>query len=243
MQLSLPLCQLSFLTDVHERLLRVYGPQRDTERHDPTSQLFKAMASSCTRDAVSQAAYERLRKKFAWEDLPDVTPEAVAAVIAAVTRPYEKAIRIIASARIIRAQRGRVGVDFLVNWPTDAAFTWLDRLPGVGSKIAAAVLNFSSLRKPLLVVDRHILRVSKRLGLLPPKADFDRGFRLLMMHVPAHWDADDLYELHWLMKMHGQQICRHHQTACASCAIATLCPSSLARQREAESNQPLLGVS
>ncbi|MEW6454255.1 MAG: endonuclease III [Pseudomonadota bacterium] len=242
MQLSLPLCQSSLLTDVRERLLRVYGPQRDTERHDPTSQLFKAMASSCTRDAVSQAAYERLHEKFAWEDLPVVTQEAVAAVIAAVTRPNEKAIQIVAAARIIRSQRGSVDLDFLVDWPTDAAFAWLDRLPGVGSKIAAAVLNFSSLRKPLLVVDRHILRVSKRLGLLPPKADFDRGFRLLMRHVPAQWDADHLYELHWLMKMHGQQICRHHQTACASCALATLCPSSLSRQRKQESGQPLLSV-
>jgi endonuclease-3 len=68
-----------------------------------------------------------------------------------------------------------------------------------------------------------VLRVSIRLGLLLEKAGYERGFRTLMRLVPDEWDAGDLYELHWLIKMHGQTTCRYKHPACSGCPVAQLC--------------------
>jgi endonuclease III len=227
MQLALPLNDRPALSDIRDRLRAVHGPQRDEQRHDPTSQFVRAMLSSCTQDDVSTEAFKKLCLALpSWDALPGCDPAAVAAIICGVTHAEKKAVQLVSATRIIRAERGSLDLTFLADMPTGAAFSWLRRLPGVGSKIAAVTLNFSTLRKPLLAVDRHVLRVSKRLGLLPPNADFDRGFHLLMQLVPPDWSADELYELHWLLKMHGQTVCRARWVACERCPLVQLCANS-----------------
>jgi hypothetical protein len=100
---------------------------------------------------------------------------------------------------------------------------------------AATTLNFSVLRKPVLSIDIHVLRTSWRLGIVAHAADFDRAFHALMRLVPARWDADDLYELHWLMKLHGQMRCRHHRAICDGCPLAPMCAyRQSARKRRLE---------
>jgi endonuclease III len=188
------------------------------------------MISSCTLDEVSHRAFLQLRAAMpGWDALPDGDPDAIAILIQEATRAPQKAIQLVAATRMIRAQRGRFDLALLADWPMVDALCWLQRLPGVGPKTAAATLNFSTLRKRAFVVDRHVLRVCKRLGLLPITADFERGFRMLMRLMPPDWDADDLYELHWLMKMHGQGTCRHGQPSCHSCPLARLCPRAALR--------------
>jgi endonuclease-3 len=102
---------------------------------------------------------------------------------------------------------------------------WLEELPGVGMRNAATVLNFSKLRKRAFSVDTHQLRVGERLGFLPPGADAARGFATFMRLAPDAWDGDDLYELHWLIKLHGQGRCRHARPVCAGCPLAQICAS------------------
>lgn len=227
MQLSLPLGLHSKLSQVRDRLLHVYGPQRDTVRDDPTSQFFHAIISSKTLDAISNDAFWRLRASLSsWEALPDLERHAVATTIHDVTNALDKADYLIRAGGFIRAYHGRIDLEFLAYWPVGYAFHWLDHLPGAGPKVAAATLNFSSLRKRVFVVDTHVLRTSHRLGLASDPTDFERGYRTLMRLVPDDWDADDLYELHWLIKMHGQGTCRHHRPICAGCRLADLCVHS-----------------
>jgi endonuclease III len=224
MQLSLPFGTPQGLPPIRDRLLAAYGPQSDERRHHPNIQFLKAMISSCTLDAVSDAAFARLKTSlFSLEELVDADPDAIVRIIWDVTYAPDKARRLIEAAGIICRHRGRFDLAFLADWSVENALSWLRKLPGINSKVAAVILNFSSLRKRALVVDRHVLRVSKRLGLLPEKADYERGFRTLMRLVPDEWDADDLYELHWLMKMHGQTTCRDQHPACSRCPVAQLC--------------------
>ena len=82
MQLTLPLGIPSKLLQIRDCLLAMYGPQRDVLRHDPTEQFVKAIISSCTRDMVSGAAFERLRAHLpSWDRLPDVDPSIVGTII------------------------------------------------------------------------------------------------------------------------------------------------------------------
>lgn len=99
----------------------------------------------------------------------------------------------------------------------------LTALPGVGYKIAAATLNFSVLHKRTLPVDTHLLRIGKRIGLLPEGADYAAGYRGYMRLVPDSWDADALFELHWLLKYHGQHTCTAIAPTCGRCVLLDLC--------------------
>ena len=47
-----------------------------------------------------------------------------------------------------------------------------------------------------------------------------------MRLVPNDWDADDLYEFHWLMKGHGQRVCTHTAPDCARCVLQDVCPGA-----------------
>jgi endonuclease-3 len=85
-------------------------------------------------------------------------------------------------------------------------------------------LNFSTLRKRVLVVDCHHFRVAKRLGLLKPNAPFAAAQRVLMnQHIPNDWSAGDLDDHHRLMKLHGQVICLYGRPLCRHCPLQDLC--------------------
>jgi endonuclease-3 len=228
MQLSLWSDDFAMLPRIRDLLLVIYGPQRDRLRLQPTAQFVGAMLSSRTYDSVARAAFERLWLALqSWDLLPQTPPQALLAHIGDVTFALPKARHLVQSSQIIRAQRSRFDIAFLADWRVDDAYLWLVTLPGVGPKVAAATLGFSTLNKRIFVVDTHVLRISKRLGLVSRDADFARGFDSMMGLVPEDWNGFDLYEMHWLMKRHGQTRCHARDPDCGDCPLASLCPTGL----------------
>lgn len=225
MQLSLTLDDRPLLPRVRLRLLARLGPRRDARRRDPVSQLVRSMLGSKTRDEVSRRVFRELRRQYpSWDRLAEASPRAILRIIWPVNLAEPKAEQLPQALRMITACTGRLALDHLAELDEEAAMQWLRRLPGIGSKIAAATLNFSTLRKRALVVDTHLLRLGGRLGLLPLDADYDTGYELLMRQLPDAWDAEDLAELHRLMKLLGQTICTAHAPACGACPLRGLCP-------------------
>lgn len=226
MQPSLAFDSTPILSEIRERLLAVFGPQRDAERNDPLSQFVAAFISSRTHDDVSVHAFQQLRRQYAsWELLARATSAEIETIIRPVTYAEKKAALLPSALRMISARSGALDLHFLIDWDEEMALQWLDGLPGVGPKIAATVLNFSTLRKRTLAVDTHLLRIGKRLRLLSQRADHDSAYGPFMSLVPDAWDADDLYEFHWLMKYLGQRDCTHNLPACSRCPLRDLCPS------------------
>ncbi len=80
--------------------------------------------------------------------------------------------------------RGDFDLDFLGELLVEQAMAWLQRLDGVGLHVAAAVLNFSTLRRPSMVVDTHVWRVARRYGLAGGRADPDAVRRPIMQERP-----------------------------------------------------------
>lgn len=230
--------QLSLFTDhtmplIRDRLIARHGRIDDVRNAEPTDQLILSIISSDTSDKASLVAFEKLRLRFpCWEDIFAAEPAALATAIADVRHATVKAEHLVRALREITAQYGTLDLGFLMDWPVAIAWHWLQTLPGVGPKVAAATLNFSNLRKPILTVDRHLLRVGKRLGLLPPKADFRRGHRLLNDRVPNDWDDRDTYQQHWLMKFHSQATCRSSRPLCGECPLTDICPYFSTHNRE-----------
>jgi endonuclease-3 len=223
MQSALAFGQSADLVFLRDRLRDRFGPQFDAQRHDPISQLVKATISTQTYDAVSSAAFERLVIRYPdVEELAAAQVEDIKAVIADVRHVEDKASYVSEALRMIKARQGEIALDFLWDWPVDLAMRWLMGLSGVGHKVAAAVLNFSTLRRRIFVVDTHVLRVLQRFGFVGTKADYEDASDAVMAAADS-FDTDDLYELHWLLKYLGQQICTHGIVHCSECPLAATC--------------------
>lgn len=96
----------------------------------------------------------------------------------------------------------------------------LIRLPGVARKTANVVLGTAFGEAAGIVVDTHVLRVARRLGLsraeTPEKVEQD-----LMAVVPrARWIAVS----HQLI-FHGRYCCKARKPLCADCPLEKLCSS------------------
>lgn len=225
-QYSLPLLAMSPIAEINDRLLPSYGPLPTWRHLDPVSQLILAVLGEKTRNEVSMRVFEDLALRFhPWQRLLAVRPAEIRPLIEPVTFAEKKAVWIPKALRAIHAYRGVLELDFLRTWPVESARAWLERLPGVGPKVSAAIVNFSRLRMRALVVDSHHLRVAKRLGLVSAKASLAKAAGLLMGQMPDGWGADDLDDHHTLMKWHGQRVCRDRSPDCRCCPLRDLCPS------------------
>jgi endonuclease-3 len=221
------------LVEIHQRLRRRFGRPGPFLQLDPVSQLVLGMVGGRTRGEVSKAAFEALLAFFGhWEAVRDAPVAEIQEVIGAVTYAERKAPQIKATLQAITAIHGRLTLDNLGRLSVDDAIAWLERLPGVGRKIAAATLNFSALRKPALVIDTHHLRVLRRLALADRRRGGKVAYERLMPMLPDRWTAADLDEHHQLMKTLGQTTCRHTNPACCECPLRDLCPSASEKAHE-----------
>jgi endonuclease-3 len=97
----------------------------------------------------------------------------------------------------------------------------LVRLPGVGRKTANVVLGNAFGRDEGIVVDTHVGRLARRLG-LTREDDPEKVERDLMELVPrGKWTL-------WahLLIAHGRAVCRAPRPRCGECPVADLCPSA-----------------
>lgn len=223
MQTAFPFGQADDIARIRDRLAAHYGRLSLTERRKPLAQLLRSMLGSRTRDTVSQPAFERLRNRFPrWIDLAEASPEEIEKVIAGVTYAERKAGQISRTMRRLRARPEAFDLDFLSDWPLDVALSWLETFPGVGPKVAAATLNFSTLDRRAFVADTHVLRLLKRYGSLGHKADAGRANEMVLAATES-WSAFELVELFALIKAHGQTVCRFHAPRCRDCPLACDC--------------------
>lgn len=200
------------------------GVSRDPPRRTPIGQLIKSLISSRTRDEVSLAAYAALGRRFgSAAGIAAAEPGAVEEVIAAVQFPDVKAERLVAALGMIDEEQGDLRLDFLGDWPMSDALAWLERLPGVGRKTSASVMNFSTIARPVMVVDTHIARVLGRVGLGRPDA------ATVSERVTAampDWTADDFLTFHAQLKRLGQTLCRWNALQCEACPLAEVCDTA-----------------
>jgi endonuclease-3 len=95
----------------------------------------------------------------------------------------------------------------------------LVKLPGVGRKTANVVLGSAFGQASGVVVDTHVGRISRRLG-LTRHTDAVRAERDLVKLLPGeHWIAFS----HRLIE-HGRTVCSSRAPRCGECCLAPLCP-------------------
>jgi len=214
------------LLEIDQILCKFYGaPFPYFSTKDAVSELVSAMLSHRTRNAVTRQAYLNLKEVLpTWEAVIASPTERIQAAIASVTYPEVKAQRIQNALTLIKeANFGKLSLDFLKEMKSIEARKWLEKIPGVGAKTSAAVLNFSELRIPALVVDSHHQRVMQRTGIVPPKASIAKIAYELQDMLPENWTARQVYDHHEALMYHGQKCCHYLHPECSRCPIKALC--------------------
>ncbi len=192
---------------------------------DPLSQLVSNLLSHRTKNKDSRRAFDSLRERFqTWEEVRDAATSDVQAAIVAATWPEQKAPRIQQVLRLITDRLGTLSLEHLQTLSVADARAWLESLPGVGPKTSATTLLFSSLRLPAMPVDSHHHRVAVRLELVPKKLSLEKAHRWLEALLPEDWNAQQLYDHHEVLMMHGQRCCFSHAPICTRCTVFDLCP-------------------
>ena len=94
----------------------------------------------------------------------------------------------------------------------------LVKLPGVGRKTANVVLG-AAFNTPGMVVDTHVSRISRRLGLTANKDTVKIEFDLMKIVPKRSWNDFSLQLIFF-----GRETCSARKPKCSACPIAKLCP-------------------
>ncbi|WP_157089263.1 endonuclease III domain-containing protein [Oceanibaculum pacificum] len=209
---------------MHRRLAGHYGVPEERLRLPPVAQLVLSFIGTRSKGEQSMAVFEKLFAAYgSWEAVAAANPADLFGLLEPLSFAEDKAYRLPLALQQIARLRGRLDLAFLADWPVEAAMGWLTRLPGVGPKVAAAVLNFSTLDRRALVIDSHHLRVLRRLGLVRRTTTLEGAYPRLERLTPEDWDSAALERHHTLMKGHGQQLCRLIRPDCPACPLRDIC--------------------
>ena len=229
---------------VLDGLASVYGREAWQRRLDPTSELILTILTQNSADINAEVAFEALRRAYP-SNLPPEThnpgsgwggfglstapPPDWAAVefapieeLTNVIRPgglaNQKAPRLQATLRRIREERGDYSLEFLAAMPALEARAWLTSINGIGKKTASIVLLFC-FGMPLFPIDRHVERVARRVGLIPPKATIDDAHDLFLGLL----QPDQMYEAHVNLIQHGRKVCHAQRPEHERCPLLERC--------------------
>jgi len=213
MKIQKKIKRLAYLLD------KEYGKKIWKRSGDPTSVLIGTILSQNTTDKNSHRAFDNLRNKFpSWEEVRKSPVLKIERAIRTGGLSRIKAKRIKNILNQIHNDDSDLSLSYLKRWETDKIISYLRRFKGVGDKTIACVLLFS-LSRPIIPVDTHVLRLSKRLGLVSEDTDAKKAHILLQESIPENL----VYSLHLNLIQHGRGVCQAQNPRCGECVVYDLC--------------------
>ena len=183
----------------------------ETELHydSPFHLLIAVILSAhCTDKRVNMHTPQIFKRIPTPEDLASASFEEVYELIKSISFPNNKARHLIGMASKLVSDFGSIV-------PSEPEL--LETLPGVGRKTANVIASVIY-DKPVIAVDTHVFRVSRRIGLSDGNTveaverDLTEGFAP-ELRPKAH---------HWLI-LHGRYVCTARKPKCDSCGLQDLC--------------------
>lgn len=229
---------------MHRLLLEAYGQPAPREVWDPLTQLIYSLCSARTKTPESHATLRALRERYngwptgpnswdevRWEQLRDAPVAEIEETIHLATFADRKAPQLKSTLEQITARTGALSLAFLAVYRTEKVRAWIEQFPGIGSQVSAAIVNFSSLRRPVISVDGHHQRVSIRMAFAPERSTPREVEQVLLRIVPPDWSAVTMDDHHQLVKALGQTRCTPNHPSCFVCPLLELCPTGRAKSR------------
>jgi len=222
--------------EVAEILIRRYGPWPDESAGPVIDQLVWFLLSTRTTVENCDAAYAALRDAFSgWDEVAEVGEESLYAPLRPAGLYRARAKNLHAALSTIRERFGSVSLEALRAWPDDECEAFLLGLPGVGLKVARCVMSFG-LGRPVLAVDTHIWRVTRRLGWHNFKGDSPSGRGADCLNTLMPKDLDIL-SLHVDLIRLGREFCPSDIPRCKECPLNEICATGV---ESIKKNQPEL---
>lgn len=170
------------------------------------------LSAQCTDERVNKTTPALFERYETARDYADADREELEELIRSTGFFRNKAKNIQGMGRIVAEEFGGEVPDTM-----DELLT----LPGVARKTANVVLTNGFGRVEGIVVDTHVKRVSRRLGLTgetsPVKIERD-----LMKVLPE----EEWHPFPWRLILHGRAICDARSPRCDDCMLSDLCPSA-----------------
>ncbi|QTA82323.1 Putative endonuclease III, Nth-like [Desulfonema limicola] len=193
------------------RILRTSYPDVKTQLiHKTPFELLTAtiLSAQCTDKQVNSVTPELFKEFPCPKALADADLKKIENIIRSTGFFHNKAKHIKNCARVLVENFNSIVPDNLEELIT---------LPGVGRKTANVVLS-AAFGVPAIVVDTHVKRISKRIGLTkhtdPVKIEFD-----LMRLIPENnWKDFSLHLIYF-----GREICMARKPGCFCCPVYDLC--------------------
>lgn len=166
------------------------------------------LSAQCTDKRVNMHTPMIFKRFPEPEDLAAASFEEVYELIKSISFPNNKAKHLIGMA-------SKLVSDFGSEVPSEPS--QLETLPGVGRKTANVIASVIY-DKPVIAVDTHVFRVSRRIGLSDGSTveaverDLTEGFEP-SLRPKAH---------HWLI-LHGRYTCTARKPKCENCGLQDLC--------------------
>ena len=166
------------------------------------------LSAQCTDIWVKMYTPEIFRRFPNPEDLAAASFVDVYELIRSISFPNNKAKHLIGMAKMLVED-----FDSIVPSEPDE----LEKLPGVGRKTANVIASVIY-DKPVIAVDTHVFRVSRRIGLSDSSTvegverDLTAGFAP-ELRPKAH---------HWLI-LHGRYVCTARKPKCQECGLLDIC--------------------
>jgi len=200
-------------------LERAHGPVERRRPRPPLDSLIATILSQNTNNANSSEGFRRLKQKFpTWRQAAEAPTRSIASAIRVSGLSNVKAPRIKSILKRVQKDQGRYSLTVLKTMAPAEAQAYLCRFDGVGPKTAACVLMFSC-GMPVFPVDTHVLRISRRLGLIDRGKSAEKAHTILGEVVPE----DLVYSFHVLLVYHGRVMCHAGRPACGRCALQRSC--------------------
>ena len=205
--------------DIDEILEKEFGiPERGGDR-DPLSSLVRTILSQNTNDNNSGRAYSNLRERFpSWEDVLEADAEEIADVIRVGGLANQKSVGIKGVLEWLRDTYGELNLDFICDMEPGEAIEVLLKLKGVGLKTINVTLCFAC-GKDVFPVDTHILRITKRLALVPENASADKAHEIMGKLFPE----GKAFSLHMNLIRFGRTTCHARKPECEGCPLIKHC--------------------
>jgi endonuclease III len=215
------------LRQILTTLRRYYGrPERPISR-DPFQLILWEQVAYLVPDTQRRRAFAALRARVG------LTPAAVLAAtgaqlqaIARLGGPIAVAVR---AARLRQSAELAVGrwdgdLGTVLRLPVAQARKALAQFAMIGEPGADKILVFAK-RARLLPVESNGLRVLQRVGVIAAEKDYRTTYRraqeALAPALPK--DPDALMAAQYLLRRHGQELCRRSEPACTRCPLRAQC--------------------
>lgn len=200
--------------EIFSRLIALYPDAHcELDFSSPWELLVATILSAqCTDKRVNMVTPVLFKRYPTPEALAAASPEEVEEIIRSTGFFRFKARSILGAANAIVDQHHAE-----VPSEMDALVT----LPGVGRKTANVVLGNAFHRNEGIVVDTHVLRLSRLLGLTKETDAVAVEQALIPLFPREQWTL-----LSHLLIWHGRRICEARRPRCGECSLSDICPSA-----------------